>query len=73
MNTDIDIIIAKNLLLNQTCDNCAFRYMGDTNDKKYCWTFHPVDNGTTLVELPDINTCGYWTKYEIKRNHDYDC
>ena len=45
--------IAKNLLLEQTCDNC-FWFMGD----ECCFEWDPLNKNKKKV--PEFNTCDNW-------------
>ena len=55
-----DITIAKNLLLNQTCDNCMYRSM--VGGSEYCWNSKYIDGQliTRSICIPEIRTCKSW-------------
>ena len=59
-----DIEVAKNLLLDRSCDNCVNRRRNskmNKNDKnKFCWS---TGNKYELKETPKNNTCKYWKRY----------
>lgn len=65
----IDIKVTKNLLLDQTCDNCVFNYKKNTD---YCWAFRYNINRNQEwdkdIRVPEIRTCDKWTKIDVKFN-----
>lgn len=56
------MIIAKNLLLGNTCDNCLFKYreLDDLNCKSVITS---TTNGKYMAtaSYPEENTCEHWT------------